>query len=78
MKKNIPNIITLLNLASGIVAIILALHDYLYAAAIMVIVASLFDFCDGLVARLLHVNTVIGKELDSLSDVVSFGVVRLL
>ncbi|MBP7101692.1 MAG: CDP-diacylglycerol--serine O-phosphatidyltransferase [Bacteroidales bacterium] len=74
MKKNIPNIITLLNLASGIVAIILALHDYLYAAAIMVIVASLFDFCDGLVARLLHVNTVIGKELDSLSDVVSFGV----
>ncbi|MDD3280391.1 MAG: CDP-diacylglycerol--serine O-phosphatidyltransferase [Bacteroidales bacterium] len=74
MKKNIPNIITLLNLASGIVAIILALHDYLHAAAIMVIVASLFDFCDGLTARLLHVHSLIGKELDSLSDVVSFGV----
>lgn len=74
MKKNIPNIITLLNLASGIVAIILSLHDQLHAACIMVIIASLFDFCDGLVARLLHVNSVIGKELDSLSDIVSFGV----
>ena len=74
MKKHIPNSITLLNLCSGITAIIVAMENRLELAAIMVIIASLFDFCDGLVARLLHVKSDIGKELDSLSDVVSFGV----
>ncbi len=74
MKKHIPNSITLLNLCSGIIAIIVAMKNNFELAAIMVIIASLFDFCDGLVARLLHVKSDIGKELDSLSDVVSFGV----
>lgn len=74
MKKHIPNSITLLNLCSGIIAIIIALNNKLEMAAIMVIIASLFDFCDGFVARLLHVKSDIGKELDSLSDIISFGV----
>lgn len=74
MKKHIPNTITLFNLVAGIVAIIFAMHDNLQFAAIMVVVASLFDFFDGLVARLLHVKSEMGKELDSLADVVSFGV----
>jgi len=74
MKQHIPNSITLLNLASGMIAIILAMQGNLPCAAYMVIIASVFDFADGMVARLLHVKTEIGKQLDSLSDVVSFGV----
>lgn len=74
MKKHIPNFITLLNLCSGVMAIWIAMHNELKLAAIMVIVAAVFDFFDGFSARLLHVKTNIGKELDSLSDIVSFGV----
>ena len=73
MKKHIPNFITTLNLASGCVGIILALHDRLDLAAYFIGVAALFDFLDGMAARLLHVKSDIGKELDSLADVVSFG-----
>jgi len=73
MRKHIPNIITLFNLVSGCFAILLALHGRLKEAAIMVLIASVFDFFDGFVARLLHVKSEMGKELDSLSDVVSFG-----
>ena len=74
MKQHIPNTITLLNLVSGIVAIIFAMQGKLAWAAYMVILASVFDFADGMIARLLHVKTEMGKQLDSLSDVVSFGV----
>lgn len=74
MKQHIPNTITLLNLVSGIVAIIFAMQGKLAWAAYMVILASVFDFTDGMIARLLHVKTEMGKQLDSLSDVVSFGV----
>ena len=74
LKKQIPNIITLLNLASGVIAILLASHGMLQEAAYMVVLASVFDFFDGFAARLLHVKSNIGKELDSLSDMVSFGV----
>lgn len=78
----IPNCITLLNLLSGCVAILFAFHagevfDRLMGwelAAIMMGAAALFDFLDGAVARLLHAKSAIGKELDSLSDLVSFGV----
>ena len=65
MKQHIPNSITLLNLASGMIAIILAMQGNLQWAAYMVIIASVFDFADGMVARLLHVKTEIGKQLDS-------------
>ena len=74
MKKQIPNIITLLNLASGCFAILLAVYGHVKEAAVMVLCASVFDFFDGFVARLLHIKSGMGKELDSLSDVVSFGV----
>ena len=74
MKKHIPNCITLLNLISGLTSIALASHDQFMASILMLCLALLFDFCDGLVARLLHVKSELGKQLDSLSDLVSFGV----
>ena len=74
MKKHIPNLITCLNVTSGTVAIYAAFHGHLYLAAWLVILAMVFDFFDGFAARLLHVKSEMGKELDSLADMVSFGV----
>ena len=74
MKKHIPNFITTLNLFSGCIGIIIALQYRIDYAAYFIALAAFFDFLDGLVARLLHVKSEIGKELDSLADVVSFGV----
>jgi len=74
LKKHIPNFITTLNLFSGCIGIIIALQYRLDYAAYFIAIAALFDFFDGLAARLLHVKSEIGKELDSLADVVSFGV----
>lgn len=74
MKKHIPNFITTLNLFSGCIGIILALQYRIDYAAYFIAIAALFDFLDGMVARVLHVKSEIGKELDSLADVVSFGV----
>ena len=74
MKKHIPNLITCMNVTSGTVAIYMAFHGYLYVAAWLVILAMVFDFFDGFAARLLHVKSEMGKELDSLADMVSFGV----
>ena len=74
MKKHIPNFITTLNLFSGCIGIILALQYRIDYAAYFIAIAALFDFLDGMVARALHVKSEIGKELDSLADVVSFGV----
>jgi len=74
MKRHIPNAITCLNLMSGCVATFFAFHEVYTAALIAIIVGAMFDFCDGLSARLLGVSSPIGKELDSLADVVTFGV----
>lgn len=74
MKKHIPNFITTLNLFSGCIGIILALQYRIDYAAYFIAIAAFFDFLDGMVARILHVKSEIGKELDSLADVVSFGV----
>lgn len=74
MKKHIPNFITTLNLFSGCIGIIIALKYRIDYAAYFIAIAALFDFMDGMAARLLHVKSEIGKELDSLADVVSFGV----
>jgi len=74
LKKHIPNFITTLNLFSGCTGIIIALTYRIDYAAYFIALAALFDFFDGLAARLLHVKSEIGKELDSLADVVSFGV----
>ena len=82
IKKNIPNTITCLNLLCGAVACIFALkyrEEVLWgieayeAAFVMIALAAVFDFLDGLAARLLNVVSAIGKELDSLCDCVSFG-----
>jgi len=74
LKKHIPNFITTLNLFSGCVGIITAIQFRTDYAAYFIVLAAFFDFLDGMVARLLHVKSEIGRELDSLADVVSFGV----
>ena len=73
IKKHIPNAITLGNLACGCIAILLVMQCEFKYAAIMIILASVFDFFDGFAARMLHTKSDIGKELDSLCDMVSFG-----
>ena len=72
--KNIPNLITSLNLAAGFTAVILASNGNLAAASWLILAAMQFDFLDGFAARLLKAYSETGKELDSLADVVSFGV----
>ncbi len=71
--KHIPNAITCLNIFSGCVASLLAIEGYLYPAALLIILAAIFDFMDGLFARLLGAYSNMGKELDSLADMLSFG-----
>lgn len=73
MKRHIPNAITCANLFSGCIGIVYAFNGALETAAYFVLLSGIFDFFDGFVARLLHVKSDIGKELDSLADVVSFG-----
>ena len=72
--KYIPNTITCLNLISGCMAIVAALNGDLQGTILWIIAASVFDFTDGLAARILKAYSPLGKELDSLSDIVSFGV----
>lgn len=74
IKKYIPNTITCFNLVSGCIASVMALEGNLSLATLWIILAALFDFFDGFAARLLKAYSPIGKELDSLADVVSFGV----
>ncbi len=74
MKKHIPNFITCLNILSGTIGIVYALDGNYTIALIAVMAAALFDFLDGLAARLLNAYSNMGKELDSICDVVSFGV----
>lgn len=74
MKKHIPNTLTCLNLVCGTLSTMAALKGNLEMASIWIIIAAVFDFLDGFAARMLKVVSPIGKELDSLSDIVSFGV----
>lgn len=74
MRKQIPNILTLSNLFSGSVAIVMAFQADFIGVVIWVVIAALFDFLDGMAARLLKAYSPLGKELDSLADVVSFGI----
>ncbi|MDR1938115.1 MAG: CDP-alcohol phosphatidyltransferase family protein [Tannerellaceae bacterium] len=73
-RKHIPNFITCLSLVSGCMASVMAVEGRLQAAAVCILAASVFDFLDGLFARLLQAYSAMGKELDSLSDMVAFGV----
>ncbi len=72
--KHIPNTITCLNLFSGCVSVVMAFAGDLLSAIIWIILAAVFDFLDGFAARFLKAYSPMGKELDSLSDIVSFGV----
>lgn len=74
MKKHIPNTITCLNLISGCIATYWAFQGNYEMALIFIVAGAVFDFFDGMAARLLGVSSPIGKELDSLADVVTFGV----
>lgn len=74
IRKHIPNSITCMSLISGCVATVMAFEGNLFGALIWIIIAAVFDFCDGFAARLLKAYSPMGKELDSLSDMVSFGV----
>lgn len=72
--KHFPNAITLLNLVSGCFSIASAFEGRLELAGLFILTASILDFLDGFSARLVGAYTQLGRELDSLSDVVSFGV----
>lgn len=71
--SSIPNTITCLNITSGCVAIALAFAGNFTGASIAIVAAAVFDFLDGAVARALKAYSDMGKELDSLCDIVSFG-----
>ncbi|WP_113925899.1 CDP-diacylglycerol--serine O-phosphatidyltransferase [Cognataquiflexum aquatile] len=74
IKQHIPNALTSLNLAAGMAGILFVLDGQLEFGAYMVFLAAVFDFLDGFVARILKVSSEIGKQLDSLADMVTFGV----
>jgi CDP-diacylglycerol--serine O-phosphatidyltransferase len=74
LTKSLPNLFTVGNLFLGFISIILAFNQKAELAAIMVLIAMLCDGLDGRVARALNAQSEFGKELDSLSDVISFGV----
>jgi CDP-diacylglycerol--serine O-phosphatidyltransferase len=73
MIKHIPNALTCGNLFAGCIGIVFAFKGQLEITAYAVLISGIFDFFDGFAARLLNVKSPIGKELDSLADMVSFG-----
>ena len=75
MQKHLPNIITLTNLFFGCCALVSVLNEQFIPAFFFLLVAGVADYSDGMLARSLKVNSPLGKELDSLADMVSFGVV---
>lgn len=74
IKKHIPNALTCGNLISGCIATVFAVSGQLSMAFLFIVIGAVFDFFDGMSARLLGVSSPIGKELDSLADDVTFGV----
>ena len=78
IRKAIPDTITSLNLLCGVLGVMFAFNGRPDVAFVMMLVAAAFDFLDGLAARALDAYSDIGRELDSLCDVVSFGVLPAL
>lgn len=74
MKKHIPNSLTSANLICGMLGIVFVLNGQIKFGAYFIFAAAIFDFLDGFVARLLKVHSEIGKQLDSLADLVTFGI----
>lgn len=75
MKRHIPNLITLLNVFCGCVATVFAVLNQLELAAFFVFLGIIFDFFDGLAARILDVKSELGLQLDSLADMITSGLV---
>jgi CDP-diacylglycerol---serine O-phosphatidyltransferase len=73
IRKHIPNCITSLNVLCGSVAVVFIMKGVLTTAVLLIMLAAVFDFFDGMSARLLKAYSPIGKELDSLADMISFG-----
>ena len=73
IRKHIPNFITCLNIVSGSLGVLFAVKGELTIAVLFIFAAAVFDFLDGMAARLLKAYSPIGKELDSLADMISFG-----
>ncbi len=73
IKKHIPNAITCCNLFSGCVACVMALQGDFHAALLFIVLGAVFDFFDGMVARLLKVSSPLGVQMDSLADDITFG-----
>ena len=73
IRKHVPNFITCLNVVSGTIAVLFAIKGDLTTSVLFIFAASIFDFLDGMAARLLKAYSPLGKELDSLADVISFG-----
>lgn len=78
ISKHIPNAVTSANLLCGLLGVTASFSGRPDTAFLLMLAAAVFDYCDGLTARLLGVFSDLGKELDSLSDVVSFGVLPAL
>lgn len=74
MLLNLPNALTCCNLICGCMATGAAFHGHFAWALVMIVCGAVFDFFDGMVARLMGISSPVGKELDSLADVVTFGV----
>lgn len=75
MKKQIPNVFTMLNMASGLMALVFILENNFVYGAVFVFLGIVFDFFDGFAARLLKVQSALGLQLDSMADMVTSGVV---
>ena len=73
ITRNIPNLLTSCNLFSGCVAAVMAFQFHYRTALLFIVIGAVFDFFDGMTARLLKVSSPIGKELDSLADDITFG-----
>lgn len=83
IKATLPNILTLFNLSLGVTAILFAMNDdtkvnYMIPASLLIMVAALTDRFDGKVARMFDASSELGKQLDSLSDLISFGVAPVI
>jgi len=73
IKQQTPNLLTILNLSCGCIGVVACFHQNLELAGYLIWLAAIFDFFDGFISRILHVSSTIGKELDSLADMISFG-----
>lgn len=76
--KHLPNFITILNMVCGILSIIVMIEGGIIPAFYLILIAAVFDFLDGMIARILSTHSPLGKQLDSLADMVSFGIAPAL